>query len=386
MEIAEKIPNNLQSYIKENSIISASPGRINLIGEHTDYNNGFVLPAAIDKYAYIVLTPREDDKIILNSLDFDDSYSTETDTLKKCDTTLWPNYLLGVAKEFKDRNIQLKGFEATLTGQVPAGSGLSSSAAIECAMAFALNDYLQANIERIELTKMSQSAENNFVGMNCGIMDQFASMFGKNDSLIQLDCRDLSYKYIPFKLDHFSVLLLDTNVKHSLASSEYNTRRKECEEGVAKIKTNYPEVESLRDATMEMLNNSIEDNTSAAYRRCKYVIGEIQRLQDACEDLMHDDLKAFGQKMFITHEGLSKDYEVSCEELDYFVEFVKNNPDVLGARMMGGGFGGCTINIVENKAIQPLVDSLTKAYHEKYGKELKYYIANISQGAHIIAD
>lgn len=381
----EKIPAILQNYIQENSLLAAAPGRINLIGEHTDYNNGFVLPAAIDKYIYFVLTPRKDAEIHLQSLDLQDSYQTDTNALAKCERDNWPNYLLGVVKEFKDRNIALKGFDLTFTGEVPAGSGMSSSAAVECGMAVILNQYLNANIDKVELVKMAQHAENDFVGMNCGIMDQFASMFGKKNQLIELDCRDLHYEYVPFQLDDYVILLLDTNVKHSLASSEYNTRRQECEAGVAAIQQKYPNVKSLRDVDLSMLDACVSDKDSKIYHRCKYVIGEIARLQAACDDLRQNDLHTFGQKMIETHWGLSKDYEVSCPELDFFVDFVKDNKSVLGSRVMGGGFGGCTINIIEKDAVEPLLQSLAPVYKAKFGLELKHYIAHISEGAHLIA-
>jgi galactokinase len=220
--------------------------------------------------------------------------------------------------------------------------------------------------------------------MKCGIMDQFASVFGRKDHLIQLDCRTKEYEYVPFKLEGITVLLLDSNVKHSLASSEYNTRRQECEKGVELIQQQYPEVQSLRDATMAMVDACIRDVDEVVYRRCRYVVGEIQRLQEACEDLRKGDLAAFGKKMFETHDGLSKDYEVSCEELDYLADYVRNNPDVLGARMMGGGFGGCTINLVKTTAVEALVKGLEAPYQAAFGKPFKHYVASIEDGTTVL--
>jgi len=379
-----RIPYTLNKYITENTLVVRSPGRINLIGEHTDYNNGYVLPAAIDKAAYIAITLRNDDEIHLYSIDLNDQYSTTVCKLAKSSAASWPNYMLGVVQQFILAGIDIKGFDAALTADIPIGAGLSSSAAVECAMALSLNELFSAGFDKLNLVKMSQKAEHDFAGVQCGIMDQFASMFGKYNHVIKLDCLSLDYEYEPFNLDGIKIVLLDTNVKHSLASSEYNVRRRQCETGVAFIQQHLPEVKSLRDATIEMLDKYILQNDPVVYRRCKYVVEENNRLLQGCKDLEEGNLQAFGSKMFETHYGLSRMYEVSCPELDFLVEHLRDNPAVLGARMMGGGFGGCTINLVKEDAVDELIEKTAKAYKEAMQKELKAYIANIETGTNIL--
>lgn len=365
-------------------LIVRSPGRVNIIGEHTDYNNGFVLPAAIDKAAYIAVSLREDEEIHLAALDLNETFSTTVSSLKPVGDVSWPNYILGSAAQFVKRGIALKGFNAVLTSDVPMGAGLSSSAAVECATVFALNELLHTNIDRVSMVGMAQKAEHEFAGVMCGIMDQFASMMGKESQVIKLDCRSLDYEYVPFKLDGYKIVLLNTNVKHSLASSEYNTRRKECMQAVEWIQAHHPEVESLRDATVAMLDEHVLPKDAVVYNRSRFVVDEINRLVTACQDLQAGEIKAMGQKMFATHDGLSKLYAVSCKELDYLVDFVRNRPEVIGARMMGGGFGGCTINLVQESAIDDLIAAVKPAYEAAMGLQLDYYIASIQNGTEII--
>lgn len=361
-----------------------SPGRVNIIGEHTDYNNGFVLPAAIDKAVYVAVAPREDEQIKLYSGEFDKSFETSLPQLKPTKEG-WPNYILGVADQLKKRGFLIKGFNLAIDGDVPIGSGLSSSAAVECATAFALNEIFKLDISKKDLAFIGQKAEHTFAGVMCGIMDQFASIFGKKDHVIKLDCRSLEYEYVPLKLEGYKILLLNTNVKHSLGSSEYNTRRNQCEQGVAWVKQHDAEVNSLRDVTMETLHKYVEPKDALIYRRCKYVVEENHRLLTGCEDLRNGDLKSLGKKMFQTHEGLSKEYEVSCKELDFLVDAVRNDPDVIGARMMGGGFGGCTINIVKDEAIEPLIKSIGESYQTNIGRELTPYIAQVEDGTCLLS-
>ncbi len=360
-----------------------SPGRINLIGEHTDYNGGFVLPAAINKYAYVAIQKREDDKINLFSVDFKEAQEASLSNLQTPGKH-WPVYILGVVDQLLKANFKISGFDLVLSGDVPIGAGLSSSAAVECATVFALNELFILGIDKMEMVKMAQKAEHEFAGVKCGIMDQFASMFGKENQLIRLDCRSLAYEYFPFHMEDFKVVLLDTHVKHSLASSAYNERREQCEKGVALIQQQYPQVKSLRDANLQMLKDYVLPNDESAYRRCKYVVEEIARTVNACEDLKNNDFVSFGKKMFETHEGLSKEYEVSCEELDFLIKQVENNPDVLGARMMGGGFGGCTINLVKDNAIKDLINTVSENYLKETGKNLTAYVVSIEDGTSII--
>ncbi len=379
-----KIPDTLNKYIFENTLVVRSPGRINLIGEHTDYNNGYVLPAAIDKAAYLAVTPRRDNEIHLFSIDLKAHYSTDTEIIQKSLSASWPNYLLGTVQQFKLAGVNLKGFDAALTADIPIGAGLSSSAAVECAMALALNELYQTNFDKLTLVKMAQKAEHDFAGVQCGIMDQFASMFGKRNHVIKLDCLSLEYEYEPFNMDGIKILLLDTGVKHSLASSEYNLRRIQCETGVALIHQHIPAIKSLRDVTIEMLDQYVLNDDLIVYHRCKYVVEENQRLLQGCKDLENGNLAAFGSKMFQTHYGLRRLYQVSCPELDFLVAQVKDYTSVLGARMMGGGFGGCTINLVKEEAVEDLVEQTTKAYRHVMQRDLKAYVAKIEAGGNIL--
>lgn len=371
-------------YNLQPAVIVRSPGRVNIIGEHADYNNGFVLPAAIDKAAYLAVSLRDDNEIHLTAIDLNETFSTTVEELKPIGNISWPNYILGAAAQFLKRNISLPGFNAVLTSDIPIGAGLSSSAAVECATVFALNHLLQTNIERVEMVTMAQKAEHEYAGVKCGIMDQFASMMGKANQVIKLDCRSLEFEYVPFKLDGIKIVLLNTNVKHSLASSEYNTRRLECMQAVEMIQAYHPEVFSLRDATVEMLNQYVLPFNNVVYQRSRFVVDEMERLNQACQFLQEDNIIALGDCMFKTHDGLSSQYEVSCKELDYLVDFVRSRKEVIGARMMGGGFGGCTINLVQYDKIDTLINSIKPAYEEAMGLPLNYYIATIQNGTEVI--
>jgi galactokinase len=373
-----------QQHEAEPAIIVRSPGRVNIIGEHTDYNEGFVLPAAIDKAAYVALSLRDDETIHLTAMDLKEKFTTTVAELKPVGDVSWPNYLLGSAAQFLKRGIKLRGFNAVLSSDVPIGAGLSSSAAVECAMVFALNELLQTNLDRVTMVLMAQKAEHEYAGVMCGVMDQFASMMGKKDHVIKLDCRSLEYENVPFKLEGIKILLLNTNVKHSLASSEYNTRRKECGQAVAWIQEHHSEVTSLRHATIDMLDKYVLPKDKTIDQRSRFVVEEIDRLLTGCEDLQRGDIAALGKKMFATHDGLSKMYAVSCKELDFLVDFVRNRKEVIGARMMGGGFGGCTINLVQEWAIDQLIADVKPAYEKATGLQLDYYIASIENGTEII--
>jgi galactokinase len=360
-------------------LIVRSPGRVNLIGEHTDYNQGFVLPAAIDKAIYLGIGPRQDKDIRLYSIDLDQTFAC---TLHLPEPTVehWPNYLLGVVEQLQQIGHPPGGFNCVFAGDIPLGSGMSSSAALECATAFALNELFHLGVDKLTMVRLSQRAENVFVGLQCGIMDQFASMFGRHGQVIRLDCQSLDYAYFPFDFKGIRIVLLDTNVKHSLASTEYNTRRRQCEEGVRLVRQHHPEVNSLRDVTLGMLDQSVAPVDELVYRRCRFIVGENARLLAATGDLQKGDLAAFGRKLFETHAGLSRDYEVSCDELDFLVDQVKDDPAVIGARMMGGGFGGCTINLVKEDAIDALVTRIAPVYHQAMKRELKVYVAQIEDG------
>jgi galactokinase len=364
-------------------VIVRSPGRVNLIGEHTDYNMGFVLPAAIDKAVYYAIKPRKDKQVNLFAFDLNEEWQFEADDVKKSEKS-WANYLIGVVDQINKSGREIMGFDCVFGGNIPIGAGLSSSAAIEAGLAYALNNLFDLGFDKIELVKLAQRAENQFVGVQCGIMDQYINIFGKKGNVLRIDCRSLDYEYFPFKFDDVSIVLFNTNVSHSLASSEYNQRRRECSSGVDIIKRQYPHVESLRDVTPAMLEENRDKLDGVIYKRCKYVIEENQRLLNACEALNNNNLSEFGQYMYGSHQGLSKEYEVSCPELDYLVELVSGREGVYGARMMGGGFGGCTINLIKNNYVDSVWQFVKENYKKKFGIEAEVYVTSINNGTEII--
>ena len=356
--------------------IYASAGRINLIGEHTDYNGGFVFPGAIDKCIMAEININGTDLVRAYSADLDDYCEfglREEDAPDK----QWARYIFGVCREIIKRGFTVKGFDTVFAGNVPLGAGLSSSAALESCFAFALNDLFNENkIDKFELALIGQSTEHNYCGVNCGIMDQFASVFGKKDCLMRLDCRSLEYKYYPFKADGYKLVLLDSKVKHELVDSPYNKRRASCEH-VAKTLG----VETLRDADMDMLEAAKDKINEEDFMRAYYVIGEKQRVLDVCDALECGDFETVGRCMYETHHGLSKDYEVSCEELD-FLNNIARECGVTGSRIMGGGFGGCTINLVKDELYDEFIATAKARFNEKYGHEPVVYPVIISDGAH----
>ena len=292
---------------------------------------------------------------------------------------------MGVIDQLNKRGHEIPGFDCVLTSNIPIGAGLSSSAAIESGLAVGLNAIFSLQESKLELAKIGLRAENEFVGLNCGIMDQFASIFGKEDHVFRLDCRSLDFEYYPLKLNGNCIVLVDTNVKHSLASSEYNTRREECETGVSILSENNKRVNSLRDVSLEMLQRERSKIYPIVYKRCDYVVREIKRVTEACDDLIAGRIEEFGKKMYETHEGLKADYEVSCEELDFLVDFTKGKKEVLGARMMGGGFGGCTINILKEDAIPSFKEEISVAFESKFSHPPLFYDVSISNGVHKIS-
>ena len=391
------------------SLVVKSPGRINLIGEHTDYNHGFVLPAAIDKYIEVAIGKRSDGVLHMVALDLGETIIVPTNNLAP-HATQWVNYIIGVVDQVfnsKENNLAsgenkvanpkmlssinendlAAGFNICVQGNIPLGAGLSSSAAVECAVLFALNELYHLSLTKMQMALMAQAAEHKFAGVHCGLMDMFASLHGEKNKAILLDCDSLAFTYFPIELKDYSIVLFDTQIKHALASSEYNIRRLECEQGLKIIQEKYPTVKTFRDISLEQVEACLTSNNvsgSKVYQRCKYVVEEIARVQLAVKDLEKGDMQAFGKKMFETHEGLSKLYEVSCPELDFLVEAVSNNENVLGARMMGGGFGGCTINIIKKSAVEEITKLLTASYAQVMHKELAVYITSIEDGTHLI--
>ncbi len=355
-----------------------SPGRINIIGEHIDYNDGFVMPAAIDKGVYYAVAPNNSNTLNFFSVDFNESLSIDIADIKT--RTNWENYVLSVVNQFIKAGKTIGGFDCVLGGDIPRGSGMSSSAAVEGGMAFALNEIFECGFNRKELALLNQRAEHDYPNVKCGIMDQFANMNGKKDSVILLDCRSIDHQYFPLILDGYSLVLINTKVHHSLASSAYNKRRSQCEEGLMLMRADSP-VKSFRDASKwENLLAYKETMGEEVYNRCLYVVQEIDRTQQAAKLLQQHDLKGLGKLMFATHEGLSKLYEVSCKELDFLVEQAKKNSSVIGARLMGGGFGGCTINIVANDAVESFISETLAAYKTQFGIDGEAYVVQTDDG------
>ncbi len=379
-EMKAKIRSIFAEKFGEPGTLYASAGRINLIGEHTDYNGGFVFPGAIDKIIAAEIRPNGTDKVRVFSIDIDD-YAEFGLNEDDAPAQSWARYIFGVCREIIKRGGIVKGFDAVFAGNVPLGAGLSSSAALESCFAFALNDLFNNNsIDKFELAKIGQSTEHNYCGVNCGIMDQFASVFGKKDHLMRLDCRSLEHEYFPFHPEGYRLVLVDSAVKHELADSPYNKRRESCERVARRLG-----IDTLRDATMEDLEKIKSDITAEDYFRAKYVIEEKDRVLAVCDALVNGDYETVGRKMYETHEGLSKDYEVSCEELDFLNDLAKEC-GVTGSRIMGGGFGGCTINLVKDELYDEFINKAKKRFAEKYGHEPKIYPVIISDGARRLED
>lgn len=375
MNMKETIKRNFAERFGAEGTLYASAGRINLIGEHTDYNGGFVFPGAIDKVIMAEIKPTGTDKVRVYSVDIDE-YAEFGLKEEDAPRQQWARYIFGVCREIIKRGGKVGGFDAVFAGNVPLGAGLSSSAALESCFAFALNDLFNDNkIDKFELAKIGQSTEHNYCGVNCGIMDQFASVFGKKDHLIRLDCRSLEYEYFPFKLDGYKLVLVDSKVKHELVDSPYNKRRASCEH-VAKVLG----VETLRDAEIADLEKVKDSISEEDYNRAKYVIEEKQRVLDVCDALQRGDYETVGDRMYKTHEGMSKLYEVSCVELDYLNDIAKEC-GVTGSRIMGGGFGGCTINLVKDELYDNFIATAKKKFAEKYGHEPQVYEVIVSDGA-----
>lgn len=374
-EMRKKIEKVFNEKFGGEGTLYASAGRINLIGEHTDYNGGFVFPGAIDKVIMADIRPNGTDKVRVFSIDIDD-YAEFGLREEDAPSQSWARYVFGICREIIKRGGKVEGFDAVFAGNVPLGAGLSSSAALESCFAFALNDLFNENtIDKFELAKIGQSTEHNYCGVNCGIMDQFASVFGREGNLMRLDCRSMEYEYFPFHPEDYLLVLVDSRVKHELKDSPYNKRRESCERVAKRLG-----LETLRDATMQMLKGIRTDITAEDYFRAKFVIEEKDRVLAVCDALNAGDYETVGKKMYETHRGLSDDYEVSCEELD-FLNDIARECGVTGSRIMGGGFGGCTINLVKKDLHDAFVDKAVKEFEAKYGHKPIIYDVVISDGA-----
>jgi galactokinase len=360
MQSTDRVVTHARQLIGPPAVVVRSPGRVNLIGEHTDYNRGFVLPAAVDRGITLALKPRTDRRYILYALDLDKHLEGDLDRLAP-HPERWPNYVLGVVDQLLKAGHRIDGFEMVFGGDLPIGAGMSSSAALECGVAFALNQVFALNLDRLALAKLAQAAEHSFVGVKCGIMDQIASLMSKKDHLMLLDCHDLSFRFVDF-VSPVKIFLCDTQVSRALAESGYNERRAQCEAAVALLQKYQLTVHSLRDASLELLDTHRAELGPILYRRSRFVVEENLRVLAACEALARQDLNAFGQLMNQSHHGLSRQYEVSCPELDLLAQAAMALPGVLGARMMGAGFGGCTINLVQAGAEDEFMAAMASAF------------------------
>jgi galactokinase len=365
-------------------LVVRSPGRVNLIGEHTDYNEGFVLPATVDRAITLAVAPNGGRRYRLLAVDLAETHESEQAALVPSDRG-WPNYLLGVVAQIRRDGPDVPGFDCAFGGDIPLGAGMSSSAAIAAGIAFALNEQFVLGLDRIALARIAQAAEHEFAGVRCGIMDQFVNLFGAAGHALKLDCRSLEYELVPFAFAELRIVLCDTGVKHALASSEYNLRRRQCEAGVRELRRSIPAIRSLRDVEPGLLEARRAEIEPVVYRRCRFVLEENARLLAGCADLARGDLVAFGGRMAGSHAGLRDDYEVSCPELDALVEIARPLPGVIGTRMMGGGFGGCTVNLVQAGAVESFAAAVQHDYRRRCGHETRVFVTRIAAGTAIVS-
>jgi galactokinase len=379
----KKIQQAFRERFNKEPLVIGAPGRVNLIGEHTDYNYGFVLPGAVDKRIYVAIAPNETNTVNVFASQFNESYSFSLDITGP--QKGWMNYLLGVSYHIQQQGKKIGGVDLVIDGDIPVGAGMSSSAALCSAYGFALNELFQLGLSRMDLAFIGQKTEHTFVGVKCGIMDQFASLHGKKGHVMKLDCRSLEYEYIPFDFPGYKIVLVNSMVSHSLAGSEYNVRRQQCEEGVAILQKHYPDIKSLRDVEPAQLLQHQAELPPVVFDRCSFIVYEKERLLAGCDALKKNDLTTFGKLMFATHEGLSKKYSVSCTELDFLAECAQHISGVAGARMMGGGFGGCTINIVQADAVDTFTQKIQTAFNGLFKVIPEVYVTQIEDGAKILS-
>jgi galactokinase len=377
MILSEKVKASFNNYFGSEPSLFIAPGRINMIGEHTDYNDGFVMPTAIDKHFVFAIANNESELFNVHALDLDEKVSFSRTQLKRGHS--WQNYLMGVVDGLTRRDKIPGGVNCLFSGNIPAGAGLSSSAALCSGFGFALNELFGLGLSRLDLAKIAQESEHNFVGAKVGIMDMYASLFSKKDSVMLLDCRNYKHEYRRLKFEHHEILLIDTKVKHSLASSAYNNRREACEEGVSKLQRHFENIEALRDVSLSMLEKIKPEVEEDVYKRCLYIVQEIKRTEEAAVSLKANDVTGFGKMMYETHWGLSKLYEVSCDESDWLVRLAAEN-QVTGARQMGGGFGGCTINLILKDQREAFIEKVRKKYFGEFKKEADFYTVNLADG------
>src|SRR5258706_3089902 len=383
MDLVKHVVSVFKQKFKKPPRAFMAPGRINLIGEHTDYNEGFVMPAAIDKHMVFAIATSGNDRCNIYAADFDEGVTFSIQDLNPGQT--WVNYLMGMVDSFQRRGLPVRGVDCVFGGNIPAGAGLSSSAALCCGFGFALNEIFGLGLNRLDLVKTAQSSEHRFVGAMVGIMDQYASLFGRENSVLLLDCRSITHQYLPFQFPEIAILLVDSKVQHAIASTAYNDRRAACEEGLWIIQKQQPDVQSLRDVSRDLLYQNQDKLREEVFIKCLFVVEEIARTQQAAALLQASDLKRFGDLMYQTHWGLSQAYEVSCEELDVLVALAEEERnDGLGSRMMGGGFGGCTINLVRKGQEEMFKEKVRQKYFATFKKEPDFYPVKLSEGVHTI--
>ncbi|MCB0493104.1 MAG: galactokinase [Cyclobacteriaceae bacterium] len=378
----DSLPSSFFQHFNTEPVLVRAPGRINLLGEHLDYNEGWVLPAAINKEFVFALAPNQSNDFNIVAQDLNESASFSLDELHKGEG--WVSYLMGVIQGILHKGKKVKGVDCMFTSNLPVGAGLSSSAALCCGFGFALNEIFQSGLTKLDLAQIAQYSEHEFAGVKCGIMDQYASLFSRKDHLILLDCREVSHDIIPFKLDGFQILLVDTNVKHDLASSAYNARRAACEEGVALLRKKNDQISTLRDVSHEALIASKEAFQKDTFLQCQYVVEEMARVKVGAQYLKENNLNGFGQLMYQSHYGLKDKYHVSCSELDFLVS-IASDVGVIGSRMMGGGFGGCTLNLIEESKVENFMEIVKKRYPTQFDRIPAVYVVDTEDGVGVIS-
>ncbi len=380
-KLIHSVKQSFQNHFEKKPLMVFSPGRINLIGEHTDYNEGFVFPAAIDLGIALAIQKSASNRSCVYALNKEEMYEIDLSNLAPLKDGGWRNYVLGVVGELAKIGITVGNFDSVFAGNIPGGAGMSSSAALENSFVFALNELFDLQMEKKDMILISQKAEHNYVGVKCGIMDQYASMLGEKESALLLDCRSIKSQPFKIQLQNLQLVLVNTNVKHDLSESAYNDRRNVCEK-VARLLN----IQSLRDASESSLDRIKNQLSDSEYKKALYVLRENKRVQLFSEAILNKDYTSMGKLLYETHEGLSKNYKVSCDELDFLVEKTKSMDTVYGARMMGGGFGGCTINLVLESAIGTFKTEISNQFFEEFGIPCSIYDVTISQGTHLISD
>jgi len=392
MPIKTSVLQKFEALSDRQPLLVNAPGRVNMIGEHTDYNAGLVLPVAVNRSLIFAIAENNEEVCRVYAQDLADEIEFSVENPEPLNKQYkqykqykqWANYVIGVVGELRKAGYFATNFDCVFGGNIPIGAGLSSSAALTAGLAFALNELYGFEIPKMELAKIAQKAENNFGGVDCGIMDFVASLFGKEGHAIRLDCRSLEHRYIKLRPEGYQLVLCDTQIKRSLAKSEYNARRNECKRVLSEYKRFYPDIQSLRDLTINMAYDYKNQLPDTLYQRCRYIIKENVRVEYACEDLINGDVYAFGAQMYLSHEGLQYDYEVSCRELNFLVEQTKRDENVAGARMTGAGFGGCTVNVVRDDYLDTFTENMKQAYRKKFSRELRVYPVKVTNGISII--